>query len=273
MGNRQERERTRGPIRSYEAENNNMKNNFNEAIRNLQRNCAYEKDSIRNQYNSKISSLQQSDNLHIQQMNDWMSKFNDSQNTVQGLNHEITNLNGEIDMLVKNSKNLKISSDVSSKMANAAINTNEGMANIKEGLTATINAMKETTNQNNLVMYDAISAQNYTLDKHFQETKNKYTTDNQKVSYQLDQNSFLNNLYFYLLITYYLMFLLFVYVFYNSKPGFSIYLQLLVYSLIIIYPWVISYIELCIYYIWNYVTAVINGNPAIPFTLFNKSVS
>lgn len=219
---------------------------------------------------NQVSLLQQqldasiaSDKQHTQQMFMWQSKYNDAVTQINALTAEIAQLKTQIQILTKTNASLTVSNDVSSKMANAAININEEMTNQygKEGLTGMVNNMNQMLNQNTHAMYDAARAQNNTLDATYQEMKNKYTTDNQKIVYQLGQSDYLNHLYFYLLITYYVLFLLFAYLFYKINNGLSIYLKVFVFSLVIIYPWVISYIERIVYAIWRYSTAILHGNP------------
>lgn len=161
------------------------------------------------------------------------------------LNTEITNLQNEISQMGDATDTTKGTVE--------GFGTNDGGARIID----LINAMKD----NNLVLYNAVSSQNYTLDNHLQEMKNTYTTDDQKVYYQLKINNWMFTLTFYLLITYYAFFLLFVYLFHRKNPLMSIYLKLFIFFCIAIYPWVISHIEYYLYHVWIFVTAVINGSP------------
>lgn len=215
-----------------------------------------------NDLTSKLDAAKNSDNIHIQQLNDLKVKQTQNETLIASMNSEITNLKNETNQLVQSNKSLKLSNDTSSSYLNATDATKatvEGFGTTDGGarIIDLINSMKN----NNLVLYDAVSSQNYTLDNYFQETKNTYTTDDQKVYYQLKVNNGLFTLNFYLLITFYAFFLLFAYLFHRKNPLMSIYLKLFILFCIAIYPWIISHIEYYVYYTWVFVTAVFNGNP------------
>lgn len=205
---------------------------------------------------NQLNRAKESDNIHIQKLNDLKVKTKQGEALIVNLNAEVTNLQNEINLLADSSNKTSSSYLSATDKTNAKVEgfgTSDGGARIID----LINALKD----NNLVLYDAVSSQNYTLDNHLQEKKNTYTTDDQKVYYQLKHNTVLFTLNFYLLITYYAFLILFAYLFHRKNPLMSIYLKLFILFLIAIYPWVISHIEYYAYYSWVFITAVIHGNP------------
>jgi DNA repair exonuclease SbcCD ATPase subunit len=265
------------PPRNCDAELNNMRNNYNGQLNNLRNQLNNKQNEVNwlygriNDINNELQSSRQSDKEHIRQLNDWRMKYEDSQKNVAELKVQIKSLEQQIEDLLKRIANLKVSAEVSSNTANAAISNLEKMSNmgpemdpehepIREGVMGMFNDLVNWMNQNNNTMYDAVLAQNTTLDNQIQEMKNQYTTDDQKTVYQLQQNGILNKVNIWLLITYYALVLVFGYTFYKTNKTLSVYLVLLVILLAAAYPWVISPVESAAYFVWRLGVAVIHGN-------------
>jgi hypothetical protein len=261
------------PPRNCDAELNNMRNNYNGQLNNLRNQLNNKQNEVNwlygriNDINNELNSSRESDREHIRQLNDWRMKYDESQKNVANLKTQIKSLEQQIEDLLKRIANLKVSAEVSSDTANAAIANLEKMSNmgpenepIREGVMGMFNDLVAWMNQNNNTMYDAVLAQNTTLDKQIQDMKNQYTTDDQKTVYQLQQNDILNKVNIWLLITYYALVLVFGYTLYKTNKTLSIYLVVLAILLAAAYPWVISPVESAVYFVWRLGVAVIHGD-------------
>ena len=208
--------RPQNVFRDCDRELNNMRNDYNNQINNLRNQLNNKQNEINwlygrvNDINNELQASRESDKEHIRQMNDWRMKYEDSQKHVAELEAKIKSLEQQIEDLLKRIANLKVSAEVSSNTANAAIANLEKMTNmgeeepLREGVMGMFNDLVEWMNKNNNTLYDAVLAQNTTLDNQLQEMKNRYTTDDQKTVYQLQQNGILNKVNLWLLISYYL---------------------------------------------------------------------
>ena len=272
MGSRHSHSPPPPPPRNCDGEINNIRNSYNEQINslsgqinNLNRQLSQKQNEI-NGLTNELNLSKNSDKEHIRQLNEWRMKYNDAEKKIAELESEITSLEQQIEDLLRRIDNLKISAEVSTVTANAAINNLEKMTNMKdepirEGLLTEMNDLVIRMNENNNVLHDAVSAQNDTLDKQIQDMKNQYTTDDQKTAYQLQENVSLNKINISLMLTYYALALVFFYVLYKSyKTTMSIYLMVFIFILVGIYPWVIGTIESFILFLWNYLSSVIHGN-------------
>jgi len=189
-------------FRDCDRELNNLRNDYNNQINNLRNQLNNKQNEINwlygriNDINNELQASRESDKEHIRQLNDWRMKYEDSQKHVAELEAKIKSLEQQIEDLLKRIANLKVSAEVSSNTANAAISNLEKMTNmgeeepLREGVMGMFNDLVEWMNKNNNTMYDAVLAQNTTLDNQLQEMKNRYTTDDQKQSINYSKMAF-----------------------------------------------------------------------------------
>ena len=272
MGNRQPRPppfRPQNVFRDCDRELNNLRNSYNGQINDLKNQISNKQKDVDSLYkkvrdiSKDLKESQESDKEHIRQLNDWRMKYNDSQKKVADLKKEIKSLETQIEDLLKRMNNLKTSAEVSATTTNALSNSLEQMTNINkdtiiEGATA-MDTILNTQKINNS-FYDAVIAQNDTIDNKIQDVNSKYTTDDKKTVYQLQKNTLLMKVNFSLLLVYYGLVIVFMYVFYKKYINLSKYVIALVFVLVCAYPWVISMIEAFLYLIGRYFIAIIHGN-------------
>jgi len=106
--------------------------------------------------------------------------------------------------------------------------------------------------------YEAIVNENALLDMEINRLKELYSTDDQKVNYQMQQMSILYTLNNFLFWVYYIFVITFAYFLYYNKDILFI-IKIAFMAIIILYPFIVYYLEHKIYNILKYVYASLQG--------------
>jgi hypothetical protein len=105
--------------------------------------------------------------------------------------------------------------------------------------------------------YVLLKAQNEEIDK---QLKEQYATHKSKTIYTSQKIVELRNFNFILFILYYIsVFILILYFFLLNRTNFSFIIKIIIIILFIVYPFLIQWIELFIYFIYSYIYAFISG--------------
>lgn len=174
---------------------------------------------------------------------------------------------------------LKLNNDKFNKLNNDFINLKDYSNIITIGnRTADDNlniALNDTKNKNEMITkqyiettkksrttYNDLLKENELLENKKNYLKDTYTTDDQKVSYEINKNDYLINLRFYFFIIFYiLLFIYIVFIFYFKNDGSPIFFKIIIIFLIGIYPFVINYIEEYAIKIFKLLYYIIQGEP------------
>ena len=109
-----------------------------------------------------------------------------------------------------------------------------------------------------ITLIKVVSSQNENLEKNISEIQDKRTTDNQIVNYKNEQTSWFNNMNRMLLVLYYLLACIFMYQIMKKKTSSTN--KYTAIFLLLVFPFVISKIELLLYntlkYIWTFIMCV-----------------
>jgi hypothetical protein len=109
----------------------------------------------------------------------------------------------------------------------------------------------------NYATYTILKAQNDTLDKEMQE---KYATHKSKALYTSQKIMELRNFNFILFIIFYCsVFILILYFFLLNRSTIIFSTKIIIIILFIVYPFLIQWIELYIYFIYSFIYAYISG--------------
>ena len=105
--------------------------------------------------------------------------------------------------------------------------------------------------------YTIVKAQNDNIDKEIQE---QYATNKSKALYTTQKIIDLRNFNFILFIIFYCsLFILIIYFFLLNRSNISFTTKIIIIILFIVYPFLIQWIELYIYFIYSYIYAFISG--------------
>ena len=109
-----------------------------------------------------------------------------------------------------------------------------------------------------ITLIKVVSSQNDNLEKNISEIQDKRTTDNQIVNYKNEQTSWFNNMNRMLLVLYYLLACIFMYQIMKKKTSSTN--KYTAIFLLLVFPFVISKIEILLYntfkYIWTFIMCV-----------------
>ena len=105
-------------------------------------------------------------------------------------------------------------------------------------------------------LYNAVQWQNDVLQTSYSKMRDLFSVDNQKVKYLLDNMNWYVYLNYYLWYIYYILSLaILYYIFYGKDRGFSVYVKILIYIAVLLFPLIIASIERgiagWIYYIYT----------------------
>lgn len=174
-----------------------------------------------------------------------MSYYNDLYNTKINTNTNLDNLDKLWgDMWVKNSKIMS------------------SMFPLNEGYSSEQN--REQTDKirvfDNQVNYNTINSQNIALTTILQNMNALYSTDDQKSLYQSAQNTTLNTAIYVLYFIYFALLIVIAFILVFNLPTIDIYFRAAIMAAFILYPFIISYIEMILYISGLYLYSILNGN-------------
>ena len=108
-------------------------------------------------------------------------------------------------------------------------------------------------------LYNILNQQNLAIAPTIQNTKDVYSTDDQKSQYQSAQNANLDTINIALYYVYYGLLVVVAYIL-IMKTTMNIYIRVGMAAMFVVYPFVINYIEYYLYVMYSYLQAVLNGN-------------
>jgi hypothetical protein len=107
-------------------------------------------------------------------------------------------------------------------------------------------------------IYKALYNQNQEIEKNAQKIKDKYSTDDQKNTYEIPQNELLTKLNKVFLYVYFALLVVVAYQLVFVVKG-SIYKRGIIALLFVIYPFVCKYIFKLLHWVFRYFKAIISG--------------
>ena len=108
-------------------------------------------------------------------------------------------------------------------------------------------------------LYNIMNQQNLAIAPTIQNTKDMYTTDDQKSQYQSMQTANLDTINIALYYVYFGLLIVVAYIL-IMKTTLNIYIRVGLGVLLLAYPFIINYIEQVLYIIYSFSQAVLNGN-------------
>jgi hypothetical protein len=120
--------------------------------------------------------------------------------------------------------------------------------------------MVDSFKRNITDLYNLVKNQNTIIEKQIKNTRELYSTDNQNINYKIQQIDYLHGMNVLLFYIYFmLMFILIICIVIN--PNGNLYIQIGLIITLIIYPFVIYFLEWKLYLLFLYIYSILNGNP------------
>jgi len=237
--------------------------NFKNIISNLKRTASTDFNNLKNQCNQNTSNFVELNQKFEKLNKDYKNKEQELNQKFEELNKDYKNKEQELKLKNTQYNNLLKKYNIQLKDKQGVMDyltVSEHFSNI-EGLSEIErNAIIELTGNLDYNYYNSIATQNKQIDLQTQNNKNNYSTDDQRVYYKTIQVNFLNTMYNYLFILYYVFFVILCYFVYYSKTT-SLYMKIAIVLITLFYPYFILMLERNMYKVYKIIYSVITGIP------------
>ena len=109
-------------------------------------------------------------------------------------------------------------------------------------------------------LYYEVKSQNNAIDTQIKNMGELYSTDNQSINYKIEQTEYLHNINVLLLYIYFVLLIILIICF-TIMPKSNLYVQVGFIITMVIYPFIIYFIEKRLYLLFLYLYSMLNGNP------------
>ena len=109
-------------------------------------------------------------------------------------------------------------------------------------------------------LYYEVKNQNNAIETQIKNMGEVYSTDNQVINYKIEQTEYLHNINVILLYLYFLLLIILI-IYLTIMPKSNLYVQVGLVITLVMYPFIIYFIEKRLYLLFLYLYSMLNGNP------------